>query len=78
MSPEPKTFTEVAIAQAKRDHRIAVFETIGCALAALRRLDQCWYDTDIHDTLAQVRSTLSVTQSKVKERIDASAVRNTP
>lgn len=62
--------TEVEIAQARRDHRIAVFETIGCALATLRRLDHAWYDEDLREVITQVRGTLSVTQSKIKERID--------
>lgn len=62
--------TEARVAQARRDHRIAVFETIGCALAALRRLDQAWYDEDVRDTLTKIRSSLSVAQTTIKERID--------
>lgn len=52
------------------DHWIAVFETIGCALAVLRRLDHVRYDGDIREILTHVRSTLAVAQSKIKERID--------
>lgn len=62
--------TQMAIASARRDHRIAVFETIGCALATLGRLDHVWYDDDVRDVITQVRSSLSVAQSKIKERID--------
>jgi hypothetical protein len=61
--------TEATIERARRDHRLAVFETIGCALASLRRLDYAWYDDDIRETLTQVRATLSVAQSKIKERL---------
>ena len=61
--------TEAAVEQARRDHRIAVFETIGCALAALRRLDSAWYDDDVRDMITKARSTLSVAQSTIKERI---------
>lgn len=53
-----------------REHLIAVFETIGCALASLRRLDSMWYDEDLRPTITAARSKLSVAQSKVKERID--------
>ena len=62
--------TQAQIERSRRDHRIAVFETIGCALATLRRLDHAWYDEDIREILTQVRSTLSVAQSKIKERTD--------
>lgn len=62
--------TEAKYKQARRDHRIGVYETIGCALATLRRLDHAWYDEDLREILTQVRETLSVTQSKIKERID--------
>jgi hypothetical protein len=61
--------TEAVVEKAHRDHRIAVFETIGCALAALRRLDHVWYDEDVREDITQVRSSLSVAQSKIKERI---------
>ena len=59
-----------SVAFSNRDYRIAAFETIGCALAVLRRLDHIRYDADIRETLMHVRSTLSVAQSKIKERID--------
>jgi hypothetical protein len=62
--------TEAAVEKARRDHRIAVFETIGCALASLRRLDHVWYDEDVRAVITHVRSTLSVQQTKIKERID--------
>ena len=62
--------TEVAVEHSRRDQRIAVFETIGCALATLRRLDHVWYDGDIHETITKVRASLSVAQSKIKERIE--------
>jgi hypothetical protein len=58
------------IERARRDHRIAVFETIGCALATLRRLDHVWYDADVRDEITRVRASLSVTQTKIKERIE--------
>lgn len=57
------------IVRSRRDHRIAAFETIGCALATLRRLDHVWYDEDVRVTLTEVRSALSIAQSKVKQRI---------
>lgn len=55
--------------EARRDHRIAVFETIGCALATLRRLDHAGCDDDIRDVITQVRIRLSLAQSTIKERI---------
>jgi hypothetical protein len=61
--------TQAKVERTRRDHRIAVFETIGCALATLRRLDHVWYDEDMRDAVTQARSSLSVTQSKIKERI---------
>lgn len=54
----------------QRDCRIAVFQICGCALAVLKRLDQLWCDEDIREALTQVRSALSVAQSKIKERLD--------
>ena len=63
-----------ARADKRRDHRIAVVETIGCALAALRRLAYVCYDEDIRTTITDVRSKLSVAQSKVRARIDESIV----
>ena len=69
---------ESAIADRRRDQLITVFETIGCALASLRRLNSVWYDEDIRTTLTAVRSTLSVAQSKVKERIEETFVERTP
>ena len=67
------------VAGRRRDQRIAVFETIGCAMASLRRLrlDHVWYDEDLRATITAVRSTLSVAQSKVKERIDEPIVERT-
>lgn len=69
--------TNPAITSRCRDQRIAVFETIGCALATLRRLDSVWYDEDLRTTITAVRSALSVAQSKVKERIET-IVERTP
>lgn len=68
---------EAAIVDHRRDQRIAVFETIGCALAALRRLNHVWYDEDIRATITAARSTLSVAQSKVRGRIDEQIVERT-
>lgn len=51
---------------------ISAFETIGCALAVLRRLDYIWYPDDIRDMVTQARSSLAVAQSKIKQRIDPS------
>ena len=61
---------QLEVERSRRDHRIAVFETIGCALASLRRLDHVWYDEDIRAAITAARSTLSAAQSKVKERIE--------
>jgi hypothetical protein len=36
----------------------------------LRRLDYLQFDADVRETITHVRSTLSVAQSKVKQRID--------
>jgi hypothetical protein len=52
-----------------RDQLTVAAETIGCAIAVLRRLDYVRYDDDIREMLTKVRSTLSVAQSKIKERI---------
>jgi len=62
--------TEKTDGPSRRNHRIAVFETIGGALAALRWLDHIWYDDDIRDALTKVQTTLSVAQLKIKARID--------
>ena len=64
------TWHGAASSSKRRDQRIAVFETIGCALAALRRLDHVWCDEDIRATITKVRSTLSVAQSKLKAMVD--------
>ena len=64
-------------ARSRHDHQIAVVETIGCALASLRRLNNVCYDEDIRATITAVRSTLSVAQSKVKERIEETIVERT-
>ncbi len=69
MTAAPEDGTEAAIDRSRRNYQIAVFETIGCALAALRRLDHVRYDDDIRAAVTQVRSALSVAQSKIKERI---------
>lgn len=45
-------------ARSRRDHRIVVVETIGCALATLRRLSRVCYDEDICVTITEVRSAL--------------------
>lgn len=58
--------------RSRREQQISVFETIGCALATLRRLDHVACDADIRATITEVRSTLSVAQSKVRSRIDES------
>lgn len=51
---------------------VRVFETIGCALATLRRLDRVWYDVDndVRDEVTRARAALSIAQTKTKERID--------
>lgn len=71
--PSGGSFGQLLIERARRerDHRIAVCETIACALATLHRLDHIWYDADadIRDTITHVRSSLSSAQSKIKERI---------
>jgi len=64
------TVNEAEIVRIRRDQRILVAETIGCALAVLRRLDHVWHDKDIRETVTKVRSSLSVAQSKIKERFD--------
>jgi hypothetical protein len=69
--------TAVAVVRSRREHRIATFETIGCALATLRRLDHVWYDEDIRTTITSARSSLSVAQSRVKQRIDEPLVERT-
>lgn len=56
--------------RSRREQQIVVVETIGCALATLRRLNHVWYDEDIRSTITEVRSALSVAQSKVRARID--------
>jgi hypothetical protein len=56
--------------EARRDGRIVVVETVGCALAVLRRLDHTWCDEDVRGILTQVRSELSRAQSRLKERIN--------
>lgn len=53
-----------------REQQLVVVETIGCALATLRRLDHVWYDEDIRSAITEVRSALSVAQSKLRARID--------
>ena len=64
--------------QARRENRIVACETIGGSLAVLRRLDVVWCDDDIRAAITQARSTLSVAQSKVKERIDQPIQEGTP
>lgn len=66
--------TEEALARSRRDDQIVVFETIGCALAVLRRLNHVWYDEDIRERITAARAALSVTQSMAKQRIDESFV----
>lgn len=56
--------------RSRREQQLIVVETIGCALATLRRLDHVWYDEDIRSTITKVRSALSVAQSEVRSRID--------
>jgi hypothetical protein len=48
--------------------RLAAFETIGCAISVLQRLESL--DEDVKVRITEARSRLSVAQSKVKERID--------
>ena len=53
--------------------RLAAFETIGCAIAVLQRLeslDYAWCDDDVKNAIAKARSSLSIAQSKVRDRID--------
>ena len=63
--------------RSRREQQIVAAETIGCALATLRRLDDVCYDEDIRSTITEVRSALSVAQSKVRVRIDESIVERT-
>ena len=56
-----------------RDGRVAAFHTIGCALATLRRLDHVWFDAELRSRITEARRTLSVTQSVLKDKIDATA-----
>lgn len=64
--------------RSRREQQIAVAETLGCALATLRRLDHVWYDEDIRSTVTEVRSALSIAQSKVRARIDEPIVERKP
>jgi hypothetical protein len=53
--------------------RLAAFETIGCSIAVLQRLeslDYAWCDEDVKIAITEARSLLSIAQSKVKQRID--------
>ena len=61
----------------QRDQRIAASETIGCALATLRRFNHVWCDADIRMSVTQARLLLAVAQSRVKERIDEPNVERT-
>jgi hypothetical protein len=61
------------VARDQRDRRIVACETIGGALAVLRRMDYIWCDDDVRDALTRARSILSVAQSTAKERIDGAA-----
>lgn len=49
--------------------RVAAFENIGAALAVLRRLDSLRLDDDVRGEVTRARQTLSVTQSRIYERI---------
>ena len=62
---------EPAIVRSRRDCRVAVFETIGCALATLGRLDHVWFDDDVRASIITARQTLSVARSKIRDKIDA-------
>ena len=62
---------KTSIVRSRRDCRLAAFETIGCALATLGRLDHVWYDDDLRSRITEARRTLSVTQSALKQKIDA-------
>lgn len=66
----PETDDPTAV-QKRRDQRVTAFETIGSAIAVLRKLDYIWCDEDVRDALTRVRATLSVAQSTIKERLDA-------
>lgn len=68
MTPEAD---DPATVQKRRDQRVTAFETIGSAIAVLRKLDYIWCDEDVRDALTRVRATLSVAQSTIKERLDA-------
>jgi hypothetical protein len=65
------------IDQTLRDQQLVAAEIIGCALATLRRLDHVCYDGDIRATVTEVRSTLSVAQSKIRAKIDEAIVERT-
>lgn len=60
----------VSLELLRRDGRIAAVEVIGCAISTLNRLDHAWCDEDVREILTQVRATLSIAQSKTRERID--------
>ena len=62
----------------RREGRIRAIETIGSALAVLHRLDHVRYDDDVRDLITKARSSLSVAQSKVKQRIDLAIQEGTP
>lgn len=55
---------------AHRDKSVSAAETIGGALAVLRRLDYGVIDGDVRESVTRARSTLSVALSKIRERID--------
>ena len=61
---------DAASTQNRRDQRLVAVETIGCALATLRRLDHVGYDEDIRESITHARSSLSVAQSKIRKRIE--------
>jgi len=59
-----------SLGSALRDRQVATVETVGSAMAVLRRLDYGCLDADIRRALTDARSALAVVQSKIKERID--------
>jgi hypothetical protein len=54
------------------EDRAAAFENIGAALAVLRRLNSLCLDDDVYDEATHARQLLSVAQSRIHERIQAS------
>ena len=61
---------DIEAVRTSHDQRIVARETIGCALAVLRRLDHVRLDSDVREVITKARSALSVAQSTIRGRID--------